>query len=72
MLPQVSFDSSGTYLCYGSPLGIKIMNIRANTLVKVLGKNENMRFVKVALFQGKAQRQSRNQGGTFNVNAKSA
>lgn len=45
MLPTMSFDETGTYLCYGSPIGVKIFNVRKNSLVKVLGKNEKMRFV---------------------------
>lgn len=48
------FDESGHFILYPTLLGIKIVNIETNKLVKVLGKVENSdRFLRVALFQGK-------------------
>uniref|UniRef100_K3W5S2 peptidylprolyl isomerase n=1 Tax=Globisporangium ultimum (strain ATCC 200006 / CBS 805.95 / DAOM BR144) TaxID=431595 RepID=K3W5S2_GLOUD len=48
------FDESGHFILYPTLLGIKIVNIETNKLVKVLGKVENSdRFLRMTLFQGK-------------------
>ena len=45
-IPNLQFDETDTYLCFGSPLGVKILNIKSNSLSKVLGKLESTeRFV---------------------------
>eukprot|EP00457_Paulinella_chromatophora_P004165 gb/GEZN01004175.1/.p1 GENE.gb/GEZN01004175.1/~~gb/GEZN01004175.1/.p1 ORF type:complete len:661 (+),score=78.16 gb/GEZN01004175.1/:19-2001(+) len=50
---NVLFDDSGNFILYATPIGIKLINIRTNTLVKILGKVENTeRFLTLALFQG--------------------
>ncbi|KAG1134542.1 hypothetical protein G6F42_000434 [Rhizopus arrhizus] len=46
------FDNSGNFIIYGSLLGIKIVNIRTNKVVCLLGKSESNRFVNVSLYQG--------------------
>lgn len=46
------FDESGNFVIYGSLLGIKIVNIRTNKVVRLLGKSETNRFVNVSLYQG--------------------
>ncbi|CEJ00692.1 Putative Peptidyl-prolyl cis-trans isomerase cyp15 [Rhizopus microsporus] len=46
------FDESGNFIIYGSLLGIKIVNIRTNKVVRLLGKSETNRFVNVSLYQG--------------------
>lgn len=47
------FDETGHFLVYASLLGIKVVNIETNRLVRVLGKLEaGERFLHVALFQG--------------------
>lgn len=46
------FDSSGNFLFYPTLLGIKVVNVITNRVVKLLGKVENTeRFMTVALFQ---------------------
>lgn len=48
------FDESGHFILYPTLLGIKMVNVETNALVKVLGKVENAdRFVRLSLFQGK-------------------
>lgn len=50
------FDESGTFILYGSMLGIKIVNTKANEVTLILGKDETTRFLNVSLFQGVANR----------------
>eukprot|EP00927_Polykrikos_kofoidii_P032006 TRINITY_DN27395_c0_g1_i2.p1 TRINITY_DN27395_c0_g1~~TRINITY_DN27395_c0_g1_i2.p1 ORF type:complete len:720 (-),score=160.89 TRINITY_DN27395_c0_g1_i2:121-2280(-) len=57
MLQQAVFDQSGHFLVYSSMIGIKVVNIHTNKLVRVLGKIEQTeRFLGVALFQGTTMR----------------
>eukprot|EP00441_Pelagodinium_beii_P024239 CAMPEP_0197653666 /NCGR_PEP_ID=MMETSP1338-20131121/36622_1 /TAXON_ID=43686 ORGANISM="Pelagodinium beii, Strain RCC1491" /NCGR_SAMPLE_ID=MMETSP1338 /ASSEMBLY_ACC=CAM_ASM_000754 /LENGTH=628 /DNA_ID=CAMNT_0043228867 /DNA_START=41 /DNA_END=1927 /DNA_ORIENTATION=- len=54
MYQQAVFDESGNFLVYTSMVGIKVVNIHTNKLVKILGKVEQTeRFLALALFQGK-------------------
>ncbi|EPY50011.1 WD repeat containing cyclophilin family peptidyl- prolyl cis-trans isomerase Cyp9 [Schizosaccharomyces cryophilus OY26] len=46
------FDESENYIIYGSILGVKIQSISDGSLVRVLGRDESIRFVKVSLYQG--------------------
>lgn len=48
---NLCFDESGHYLFYPTMLGVKIVNTYSNTLVKIIGKPENLRALRVALFQ---------------------
>lgn len=48
------YDSSGHFLLYATLLGIKVINLHSKTCVQLLGKNENIRPLQVALFQGVA------------------
>jgi len=51
---NVVFDESGYFLMYPTPLGIKLINLYSNTLVRIIGLAENTeRFTGVALYQGK-------------------
>ncbi|KAI9610791.1 hypothetical protein KEM48_004733 [Puccinia striiformis f. sp. tritici PST-130] len=43
------FDPSSTFLLYPSLLGIKIVNIQLNKMVRILGKDENHRFSQLSL-----------------------
>ncbi|EAN34053.2 Cyclophilin type peptidyl-prolyl cis-trans isomerase/CLD family protein [Theileria parva strain Muguga] len=46
------FDSSSNYLIYPSMLGVKIVNIVTNKLVRVIGKSEaSLRYMKISLLQ---------------------
>lgn len=50
-LSDLIFDESGYFLIYATMLGVKIVNLYTNRCVRVLGKPENLRILKVALFQ---------------------
>jgi len=39
-LPNVQFSESGEYVVFGCMLGLKILNIETNKLVRILGKDE--------------------------------
>ena len=50
---NITFDESGFFLLYATLFGIKIINIHTNKCVRIIGKNENVRFLSLALYQGK-------------------
>merc|ERR1712100_532265 len=59
LLQQASFDESGNFLIYTSLVGIKVVNIITNKLVRILCKVEQTeRFLGVAVFQGKAMKKT--------------
>jgi len=48
------FDDSSNFLVYPAMIGVKVVNLHTNKLVRVLGKVEQTeRFLGIALFQGK-------------------
>ncbi|KAF7509710.1 hypothetical protein GJ744_007581 [Endocarpon pusillum] len=53
---NVVFDESGHFILYGSLLGIKVINVLTNRVVKVYGKEEPFRALNVALYQGQPQK----------------
>ncbi|XP_043225175.1 peptidylprolyl isomerase domain and WD repeat-containing protein 1-like isoform X2 [Amphibalanus amphitrite] len=55
-LSTVLFDESGHFLMYATMLGVKLINLHTNRLVKLIGKPENVRFLQLALFQGKPKK----------------
>uniref|UniRef100_A0A7S3QTC1 peptidylprolyl isomerase n=1 Tax=Dunaliella tertiolecta TaxID=3047 RepID=A0A7S3QTC1_DUNTE len=58
--PNAVFDESGNFLLYPSLLGIKVVNLVTNQVCAVLGKVENTeRFLRVALFQGTANKKAK-------------
>ena len=57
--PGAVFDDSGNFLLYSTLLGVKVVNLHTNKVVRVLGQVENTeRFTHVALYQGAAQSSS--------------
>lgn len=57
--PNVVFDASGNFLLYPTLIGIKVVNLTTNMLVKVIGKVENTeRFLQIALYQGRGSRKT--------------
>lgn len=53
------FDESGHFHLYLTLLGVKIVNIETNKIMRVLGKVENSdRFLRISLFQGKPKTNS--------------
>lgn len=53
---QLAFDESGNFLMVPTMIGIKVINLVTNRLARLIGKPENMRFLNLALFQGKARK----------------
>lgn len=52
--PSLTFDASGNFVLYPTLLGVKVVNLVTNRVVKVIGKVENTeRFLKIALYQGR-------------------
>ncbi|KAM3448992.1 hypothetical protein MY3296_007310 [Beauveria thailandica] len=49
---NVIFDESGNFLIYGSMLGIKVLNTYTNQVVKTYAKDDNLRAINLALYQG--------------------
>ncbi|CAL4125584.1 unnamed protein product, partial [Meganyctiphanes norvegica] len=50
------FDESGHFLLYPTLLGVKVINLLNNRLVRTIGKPENLRMLHLALFQGKVKK----------------
>lgn len=50
-LINIAFDYSGNFIMYPTMLGIKMVNIETNKCVKIIGKNDNLRPLNLALFQ---------------------
>ncbi|KAK4312296.1 hypothetical protein Pmani_016263 [Petrolisthes manimaculis] len=50
------YDESGHMLLYATMLGVKIVNLHTNRLVRTIGKPENLRLLNLALFQGRAKK----------------
>jgi peptidylprolyl isomerase domain and WD repeat-containing protein 1 len=58
---NVQFDETNHYIYYPSIIGVKLIELHTNKLVKILGKNESAeRFLSICLFQGRALRVSSN------------
>ncbi|KAH0559773.1 hypothetical protein GP486_003710 [Trichoglossum hirsutum] len=53
---NVIFDDSGHFILYGSILGIKVINTLTNRVVKVFGRDENVRALSLCLYQGQPQK----------------
>ena len=52
--PNIQFDETSNYIYYPSPIGIKLIELKTNKLITILGKKENERFLHICLFQGKS------------------
>ncbi|KAI0009114.1 hypothetical protein F4779DRAFT_617944 [Xylariaceae sp. FL0662B] len=53
---NVIFDESGHFILYGSILGVKVLNTFTNQVVKIYGKDEHIRPLNLAMYQGQPQR----------------
>ncbi|OAA82427.1 cyclophilin-type peptidyl-prolyl cis-trans isomerase [Akanthomyces lecanii RCEF 1005] len=53
---NVIFDESGHFLIYGSMLGIKVLNTYTNQVVKTYGKDDSLRAINLAVYQGQPQK----------------
>ncbi|EJU03203.1 peptidyl-prolyl cis-trans isomerase [Dacryopinax primogenitus] len=46
------WDESGNFVLYATLLGIKVINIVTNRVVRLLGKDETLRWLNLSLYQG--------------------
>jgi peptidylprolyl isomerase domain and WD repeat-containing protein 1 len=51
-LVNAIFDESNNFIIYSTMMGIKVINLVTNKCVRILGKEENVRFLQLTLFQG--------------------
>lgn len=52
----MAFDDSGNFVLYPTLLGVKVVNLVTNRLVRIIGKVENTeRFLRIALYQVRAR-----------------
>ena len=49
---NIIFDETGSFIIYGSLAGIKVLNISTNKIVRTLGKEESIRPMNLAIYQG--------------------
>lgn len=52
------FDETGNFLIFPSISGIKILNLHTNKIAVLLGKDETIRFMNIALYQGAPRRKA--------------
>ncbi|KAG5520076.1 hypothetical protein PMAC_001152 [Pneumocystis sp. 'macacae'] len=53
------FDESGNFIIYPTLLGIKFVNIYTNCCVRLIGKDESLRFINLSLYQGRPKKTKR-------------
>ena len=53
---NIIWDESGNFIVYGSMTGIKVLNTYTNQVVKVYGKDENLRALNLGMYQGQPQK----------------
>ncbi|XP_006462574.1 hypothetical protein AGABI2DRAFT_144125 [Agaricus bisporus var. bisporus H97] len=49
---NVIWDETGAFIIYATLLGVKIVNTVTNRVVRILGKDEALRFMNLSLYQG--------------------
>ncbi len=64
---DLCFDEEDQVLIYGCMMGVKVVNIASRKVICLMGKNESERFTKVALYQGKAMKNTKGQTGNQGV-----
>ena len=53
---NIIFDCTGNFIMYATMIGIKCVNLVTNKVKTVIGKNENLRFIHLALIQNEEAR----------------
>lgn len=51
-LANALFDDSGHFLFYATMMGIKVVNLHTSRCVRIIGKEESVRYLHLALHQG--------------------
>ncbi|KAJ3539228.1 hypothetical protein NM688_g6396 [Phlebia brevispora] len=57
MLINAVWDESGSFILYPTLLGIKVVNTVTNRVVRLLGKDETVRWMQLTLYQGAPAKQ---------------
>ncbi|CAG7834170.1 unnamed protein product [Allacma fusca] len=55
-MSNLTFDESSNFLLYPTVIGVKIVNIVTNRMVRLIAKPENLRILQIAVFQGKSRK----------------
>ncbi|CAB3378664.1 Hypothetical predicted protein [Cloeon dipterum] len=53
---NILFDESGSIVLYTTMLGVKTVSIKTGKVLRCIGKQENLRVLKIALYQGKPKK----------------
>ena len=61
--PKLSFDESERILIYSSYVGVKFVDLKTKTTLKILGKEESERFIQVGVYQGTPLRNTAGESG---------
>ncbi|KAH7708278.1 cyclophilin-type peptidyl-prolyl cis-trans isomerase-15 [Aphelenchoides avenae] len=69
---RVTFDESGNFLIYPTPLGIRVYNLYTDEVVRELGKGENVRFVGMTLCRAVPDATEKLQGAATSINVEAA
>lgn len=51
MLNNILFDCTGHFILYPTLMGVKIINITTNRCINILGSTDNIRPLRIGLFQ---------------------
>lgn len=54
------FDQTGQFLLYPSPIGIKVINLENNRVVRLLAREESIRPLQIALYEGTPAKKRKN------------
>ncbi|KAK0395069.1 hypothetical protein QR680_001096 [Steinernema hermaphroditum] len=69
---MVTYDESGNFLIYPTVIGIRVYNLVTDEVTRELGKNENTRFMAVALCRAMPDVTDRLQGAAVTVEVEAA
>uniref|UniRef100_T1J225 peptidylprolyl isomerase n=1 Tax=Strigamia maritima TaxID=126957 RepID=T1J225_STRMM len=53
---NITFDESGHFILYATMIGVKVINLYSSRCVRLIGKPENIRFLQLAIFQGRIKK----------------
>lgn len=51
---NVQFDETSNYAYFPTPIGIKLIELKSNKIITIIGKKELERYLYISLFQGKS------------------
>ncbi|CAI5441756.1 unnamed protein product [Caenorhabditis angaria] len=69
---QMTFDFSGNFLLYPTPIGIKVYNTYTNEVIRTIGRDETVRFIAVSLCRAVPDIRERLQGAAITLETAAA